>query len=116
MEFISERINALFGPTLLFITSSATEGRVVPTRGQCLQECFGLIGVRVLLTAMNKGRDPGGHRILVGMPLQLETILGAKRISKLNHLSEFIRRVDMKEREWDLTGSKGFLSQTDHDR
>src|SRR4026209_48471 len=100
---VPEAEYALLRARFFIVAARAAERRVeLVLRERCFQR-LGLHDVRVL-GAVSEGRDAGLGRLLVDMDDQVESELARHAVAELDHVPELPGRVDVHQREWQLSG------------
>ena len=111
---VTEGVDTLLGPGLLFVATGTTEGGIEAVLVQCLLEPFGLHDVGVLGTAIREGVHVLRHTLGVDVGDQLKAHLLDHLGAKAVHLLELPARVDMQHRERQLAREKGLARQVQH--
>jgi hypothetical protein len=116
VELITEREDTFLCARLLFIATGATESRIEFVFIQCVQQRLCLHQVRMHFTAMRKRSYTCFKSFHIALYNQVPAVLPGILVTELNHLLELPLRVDMHQRERNLTRSKSLFGQTYHNR
>ena len=111
---IAKRKHAFLGPRLLLVAPAAAEGGVEAVGVEGVDE-----GMRVHRRCVDAARiveriHAGRERLLVHVYDQLEAVLGAIAVAKLDHLPEVPGRVDVQEREGHRPGRERLAGHVQH--
>jgi hypothetical protein len=113
---IAEGEDTFFGAGLFFVAASATDGGVVATSAETIQES---LGFKTATAALGTPREGGGtfvQRLLIGMDDEMDAEFGRVAIAKLDHLLELIAGVYVQEGKGNLAGIESLLGEPKQDR